>query len=159
MWDLSQSSIRNRCEIKKIFFLFLWAQPEENLMWTIWRWLTAFASYSNVILKYSLTQHIYKISRLLVSALLTRHCRTFVFIKSRPVKTNPFILDWVLIPLQYASKILWNKYKSIYIYLYIIWWWFISKAATNNLENLYEYCVRLCTLIEHSMWTSLTMYI
>jgi hypothetical protein len=24
--------------------------------------------------------------------------------------------------------------------MYIIWWWFISKAATNNLENLWVLC-------------------
>ena len=100
MRDLSQSSIRGRCEIKrKVFFLFLGAQPEENLVWTILSWLIDFASFSNVILKYSLTQNIYKISRLLFSALLTSHYQNFFFVKNRPVKTCPFIFNWVVIRL------------------------------------------------------------
>jgi hypothetical protein len=63
-------------KLKNIFFLSLWTQPEENLMWTIWSWIIASASYSYVILKCSLTQHMFKISRLLFSALLTSHCQT-----------------------------------------------------------------------------------
>jgi len=114
MWDLSQSPIRGRCEIKrKVFLLILGAQPEKNLVWIILSWLIDFASFSNVILKYSLTQNIYKFSRLLFSALLTRHYQNFVFIKNRQWQhTLSYSIEFSFV-YNMRRKILWNKY--IYI--------------------------------------------
>jgi hypothetical protein len=43
------------------------------------------------IKKHSLSQHIYKFSKLPVSALLTSHHQAFLFIQSRLAKMYPFI--------------------------------------------------------------------
>ena len=65
----------------------------------------------------------------LVSALLTNLHQTFYFIRNCPLKTYPICMGtshWTA--LDKAIK---------------VWWWFVNKAKTNNLGNLYESCGRV----------------
>jgi len=95
----------------------------------ILRWFILVTRYSNVILKNSLPQHTYKFSRLLVSALLTTLYQTVYFVKSCPVKTYPICMG----TFHWTAR---NKVMKV-------WLWFVNKAKTNNLENLYVCCGRL----------------
>ena len=95
------------------------------------------ALFKCYIKKHSLLQHTYKFSTLLLSALSTNRHETFYFLKSCPVKNYPICM----------SKIHWTALDKL-----INVWWFVNKAETNNLENLYVCCGILWFIITFTVF-------